>query len=123
MRKLCSLLVLAVLLLVTPVSAMTPQEVLKKEGIQVGTFRCPVDQTIGIIDSVEENWKIFLNGKNGKIIMIEGDEEGNVVRVIFGNVELVEKKELKLEIYSEMSVEDAKKYFPNLCNFLVAKVM
>ena len=120
MRKLCLLLV--ALLIAIPAAAITPQEVLKKDGKRVGAFECGQKEVIGVIESMEENWKIFLNARNGKIIMVEGDEEGNVVRVVFGVASLNEKKtEVKLEVFSEMSAEDAQKYFPDPCGFLTAK--
>ena len=96
---------------------MELNEVLTKIGTRIGSFQCRPEKVASVIQSEDEMWMVLLMAKTGKIIMIEKDEEGNDIRVVFGKVWLA-GRELKLDIEFTLSAEEAMKRFPNPCDYL-----
>lgn len=117
-KKLLSLVVFLGALLLAPVASGTePHEVLTKMGTRVGSVQCRPEKTATLIQSEDKKWLVLLMAKTGKIIMVEKDEEGNDVRVVFGKVWLT-GRELKLEVQFTLTAEEANMKFPHPCDFL-----
>jgi len=124
MKKLLSLcLLVSVLLCASPAASIPPQEVFTQLGKKAESFQCSKENVIAVFTSLDETWKVFVNPKNKNVVMIEGDDEGNTVRVFFGTLELVGKVNptVKLTVLHEMSLEQAQVRFPNPCDFLAPK--
>lgn len=117
MIKLLSLALAGILLLPSSVAGVTPHEVLLKLGQRVGSLTCHAGKRASVIKAVDENWTIALMPENGKVVMVEADEYGDVVMVYFGKVWL-SGKDLLLEVQFKMTGEEASVRYPHPCDFL-----